>query len=77
MSVAARLTPDLIRALFTEALDLEFGIRLPLEAAFHERAKNMISTAMKGNPDRERVMVCAFPNDGELWFVKQTVEVIA
>ena len=29
----------------------------------------------EGSPDRERIMVCAFPNDGELWFVKQTVEV--
>ena len=74
---AARLTPDLVRALFAEALQLEFGLRLPIEAAFQDRAKQMISTAMKGNPDRELVMVCAFPNDDELWFVKQTVEVIA
>ena len=74
--VAARLTPELIRAIFAETLDLEFGIRLPCEAAFHDRAKQMISTAMKGNLDRERVMVCAFPLDNELWFVKQTVEVI-
>lgn len=71
-----RLTPDLIRAIFAETLTLEFGIRLPCEAAFHDRAKQMISTAMKGSPDRERVMVCAFPADDELWFVKQTVEVI-
>lgn len=70
----ARLTPDLIRALFTEALDLEFGIRLPCEAVHHDRARTMISTAMKGNPDRERVMLCAFPKLDELWFVKKTVE---
>ena len=75
MAITARLSPELIRALFTEALTLEFGIRLPLEAAFHDRARTMISTSMKGNPDRERVMVCAFPTDGELWFVKKTVEI--
>ena len=72
----ARLTPELIRAIFTETLTLEFGIRLPIEAAYHERAQTMISTAMKNSPDREMVMVCAFPMDDELWFVKQTVEVI-
>ena len=72
-----RLTPLLIRALFTEALAQEFGVRLPIEAAFHQRAQEMIKTSMKNNPDRERVMVCAFPKDDELWFVKQTVEVIA
>ena len=71
-----RLTPDLIRAIFAEALELEFGIRLPCEGAYHDRAKQMIFTAMKGNPHREKVMVCAFPLDNELWFVKQTVEVI-
>lgn len=76
MTLSARLTPPLIRALFAEALTLEFGIRLPIEAAFHPRAQTMISTTMKGNPDRERVMVCAFPEDGELWFVKKTVEVV-
>ena len=75
MSPSPRLTPELVVALFTEALNLEFGIRLPIEAAFHDRAKTMISTSMKGNPDRERVMVCAFPTDGELWFVKKTVEI--
>ena len=71
-----RLTPELIRAIFAEALELEFGIRLPCEAAFHPRAQTMINTTMKGTPERERVMVCAFPLDNELWFVKQTVEVI-
>jgi hypothetical protein len=75
MSPYPRLTPELIRALFTEALSLEFGIRLPIEAAYHDRARTMISTTMKGNPDRERVMVCAFPKTDELWFVKQTVEI--
>ena len=75
MAPTPRLTPPLIRAIFTEALAQEFGICLPCEAAFHDRARQMISTAMKGSPDRERIMVCAFPNDGELWFVKQTVEV--
>lgn len=73
---AARLTPDIIRTLFAEALNLEFGIRLPIEAAFHARAQTMISTTMKDNPDRERVMVCAFPTDDELWFVKKTVEIV-
>ena len=77
MSVAARLTPQLIRALFTEALSLEFGIRIPIEAAFHDKARTMIATTMQNNEDRDRVMVCAFPEDGELWFVKKTVEVIA
>ena len=74
--MAPRLTPELIRAIFTETLTLEFGIRLPVEAVYQDRAKQMISTAMKNSPDRERVMVCAFPMDDELWFVKQTVEVI-
>lgn len=72
----ARLTPPIIRALFTEALSQEFGVRLPIEAAYHDKAKQMISTTMKGSPDRERVMVCAFPKDDELWFVKKTVQVI-
>lgn len=74
--MTARLTPQLIRALFTEALSLEFGIRLPCEAAYHDNARTMISAAMKGNPDREKVMLCAFPKDGELWLVRKTVEVI-
>ena len=77
MAITARLTPPLIQALFTEALTQEFGIRLPVEAAFHDRAQTMIATTMKGSPDREKVMVCAFPEDGELWFVRKTVEVIA
>ena len=75
MATKARLTPELVVALFTEALTLEIGIRLPVEAAYHDRARTMISTAMKGNPDREQVMVCAFPTDGELWFVKKTVQI--
>ena len=70
------LTPDLVRAIFTEANTLEFGLRLPIEAAFHDRAQTMISTSMKGNPAlREKIMVCAFPKDDELWFVKKTVEI--
>jgi hypothetical protein len=77
MAITARLSPTLIQALFAEALTQEFGVRLPVEAAFHDRARDMIATAMKGSPDREKVMVCAFPADDELWFVKQTVEVIA
>lgn len=71
-----RLTPELIRALFAEALTQEFGVRLPIEAAYHDKAKTMISTTMKDSPEREQVMVCAFPTDGELWFVKKTVEVV-
>lgn len=71
--MSARLTPDLIRALFAEAASLEFGIRLPIEAAYHDRAKTMISTTMPAN---EQIMVCAFPEAGELWFVKRTVEVV-
>ena len=76
MSVQARLTPHLIRSIFTEALSLEFGIRVPIEAAFQARAQTMISDTMKRSPEREKVMVCAFPEDGELWFVRKTVEVI-
>ena len=75
MAPSPRLTPALVHALFTEALTLEFGLILPIEAAYQDRAKTMISTAMKGNPDRERVMVCAFPKDNELWFVKKTVQI--
>ena len=76
MTVQARLTPQLVRALFAEALSQEFGVRLPIEAAYHDRAKNMISTSMKGNPAlREKIMVCAFPKDDELWFIKKTVEI--
>ena len=77
MSPSPRLTPALIKALFTEALEQEFGVRLPVEAAFHARAQTMIQTTMRNNPDKEKIMVCAFPKDDELWFVKQTVEVIA
>jgi hypothetical protein len=73
--VTARLTPSLIRALYTETLSLEFGIRLPIEAAYFESAKVMIYSLMKGTPEAERVMLCAFPEDGELWFVKRTVEI--
>ena len=76
MTVQARLTPQLVRALFTEALSQEFGVRLPIEAAYHDRAKNLISQTMKGDADREKIMVCAFPTDNELWFVRKTVEVI-
>ena len=76
MAVQARLTPHLIRSIFTEALSLEFGIRVPVEAAYQARANTMIFDTMKNSPERERVMVCAFPEDGELWFVKKTVEVI-
>ena len=43
MATKARLTPELVVALFTEALTLEFGIRLPVEAAYHDRARTMIS----------------------------------
>ncbi len=73
MTPSARLTPDFIRALFAEAASLEFGIRLPIEAAYIDRAKTMISTTMPAN---DEIMVCSFPNDGELWLVKRTVEVI-
>lgn len=76
MTLTARLTPELIRALFTEALKLEFGIRLPIEAVYHDKARTMISAVMKGDPKRDEVMLCAFPKDNELWFVRKTVEVI-
>ena len=72
----ARLTPQLVRALFAEALSQEFGVRLPIEAAYHDRAKNLISQTMKNTDEREKIMVCAFPTDNELWFVRKTVEVI-
>lgn len=74
--MSARLTPDLIRALFAEALTLEFGIKLPVEAAYQNRAVTMISSTMKDTPEREAIMVCAFPKDDELWFVRKTVEVV-
>ena len=76
MTVQARLTPQLVRALFAEALSQEFGVRLPIEAAYHDRAKNLISQTMKNTAEREKIMVCAFPTDNELWFVRKTVEVI-
>lgn len=77
MTPSPRLSPALIRAIFTEALAQEFGLRLPIEAVYHDKAQTMISTTMKNDPNRERVMVCAFPKEDELWFVKKTVEVIA
>jgi len=77
LTVAARLTPCLIRALFTEALDQEFGLRLPIEAVHHDKAQTMISTVMSGSEEREKIILCAFPEAGELWFVRKTVEVIA
>ena len=76
MAPSPRLTPQLIRALFIEALAQEFGLRLPIEAAYHDRAKNLISQTMKNTDEREKIMVCAFPTDNELWFVRKTVEVI-
>lgn len=75
-SIPARLTPDLIRALFAEALSLEFGMRLPVEAAYHDRAKTMIAVTRKTIPTSDEIMICAFPEAGELWFLKRTVEVI-
>lgn len=71
--MTARLTPDLIRALFAEAASLEFGLRIPVEAIQHDRAQVMIATTMPGS---ESIMVCAFPKDNELWLVKRTVEVV-
>jgi hypothetical protein len=68
-----RLTPDLIRALFAEAATLEFGIRIPCEAVYHDKAKTMIATTMPAN---EQIMVCAFPKDNELWLVRRTVEIV-
>jgi hypothetical protein len=76
MATQARLTPELIRAIFAEALTLEFGIRLPIEAVYQDYAKTIIYQAMKNDPERDKIMVCAFPMDGEIWFVKQTVEVV-
>ena len=49
---------------------------MPIEAAYHDRAKNLISQTMKNTDEREKIMVCAFPTDNELWFVRKTVEVI-
>lgn len=74
--VSARLTPALIHAIFAEALTLEFGMKLPIEAAYHDRAQAMISSVIGNTPERDRVMVCAFPLTDELWFVKKTVEVV-
>lgn len=71
--MTARLSPDLIRALFAEAASLEFGLRIPLAAFHHDRAKTMISETMPANPD---IMVCAFPKDDELWLIRRTVEVM-
>lgn len=71
--MSARLTPDLIRALFAEAASLEFGLRIPIEAVLHDKAKTMITTVMPAN---EQIMVCAFPKDNELWLVRRTVEVV-
>jgi len=72
----ARLTPALIQALFAEANTLEFGLKLPCEAAYHARAQTMISSVMGGTPEREAIMVCAFPKTDELWLVRKTVEVV-
>lgn len=74
--MTARLTPDLIKALFVEALDQEFGMRIPIEVAHQQRATQLISNVMRGHPDREKIMVCGFPKDNELWLVKKTVEVV-
>lgn len=71
--MVARLTPDLIRALFAEAASLEFGLRIPVEAMHQHRALTMISTAAPGS---DSITVCAFPKDNELWLVKKTVEVV-
>jgi len=71
--MTARLTPDLIRALFAEAASLEFGLRIPIEAIHHERAQTMLATTMPGS---ESIMVCSFPKDNEMWLVKRTVEVV-
>ena len=35
--------------------------------------EQIVSTTMPAN---EKIMVCAFPADNELWFVKRTVEVV-
>lgn len=71
--MTARLTPDLIRALFAEAASLEFGLRIPCEAINHKNAQTMITTTMPAN---DQIMLCAFPKDNELWLVKKTVEVV-
>lgn len=71
--MSARLTPDLIRALFTEAASLEFGLRIPVEAIHQHRAFMMISTAMPAN---DQIMVCCLPKDNEMWLVRKTVEVV-
>jgi hypothetical protein len=71
--VSARLSPALIQALFAEARSLEFGLRIPCEGVYHDRARTMISKTMPANED---IMVCAFPNDNEIWLMRRTVEVI-
>lgn len=74
--MSARLTPDLIRALFAEAASLEFGLRIPVEAIHQIQAKDMITATLKATPEREAIMLCAFPKDNEMWLVKKTVEVV-
>ena len=76
MAMTARLTPELVKALFAEAHTLEFGLRIPIEVAYQSRATNYISDVMRDHPDREGIMVCGFPKDNEMWLVKKTVEVI-
>lgn len=70
------LTPALIRAVFDEALTQEFGMALPLDPAYHRRSEQIIHTSLQHHPERDKIIVCGFPAEGEFWFVKKTVEVI-
>lgn len=76
MTPTARLTPTLILSLFNEALTHEFGWVIPIEAAYHENARYQLHQALRDHPERDKIMICAFPEAGEFWFVKKTVEVI-
>lgn len=73
--ISPRLTPSIIPALYRAALTLEFGLRIPIEAIYIDRAKTMIFGLMAGTPEAERIMVCTFKDDGEIWLVKRTVEI--
>lgn len=70
-----RLTPDVVRSLYREALTHEFGLRLPIAAEYHDRAKPLLYQTMAGSPEAERIMLCHFPADGEIWLIKRTVEI--
>lgn len=74
----ASLTPAVALALWNAALETEFGILLPVITSQQDRAKTFLYQARKiaNDPRLDEVMLCAFPEEGELWFVKKTVEVL-